>query len=221
MREGALMAEKRQPPPGLVILDGSGSAVPPLPWDAGVLVAPVNIPVEFLTGYLGPYRLLLSDLVVLTMISGPRVGPQRRSEDPSDLTSHVRRLHPGARIVVTKLRPVPLDDVEGKKVYLTTTAPPSAGPDLVSSLEEHHRCSVIGVSHQLADRPSLIADLESAPPFDVLLTELKAAAVDVAAETAVGKGAQVVFLDNRPDTDEVGELLLETARLAVERAENR
>lgn len=222
MREGALLAEKRQPPPGLVILDGSGSAVPPLPWDAGVLVAPVDIPVEYLTGYLGPYRLLLSDLVVLTMMSGPRVGPKSEDpEDPSDLTSHVRRLHPGARIVVTKLRPVPLDDVEGKKVYLTTTAPPSAGKDLVSSLEEHHRCSVIGVSHQLADRPSLIADLESAPPYDVLLTELKAAAVDVAAETAVAKGAQVVFLDNRPETDEVSELLLETARLAVERAENR
>jgi cyclic 2,3-diphosphoglycerate synthetase len=219
MREGALLAEKRQPSPGLVILDGSGSAVPPLPWDAGVLVAPLDIPVEYLTGYLGPYRLLLSDLVVLTMLSGPRVGP--RSEDPSDLTSHVRRLHPGARIVVTKLRPVPLDDVEGKKVYLTTTAPPSAGPDLVSSLEERHRCSVIGVSHQLADRPLLIADLESAPPYDVLLTELKAAAVDVAAEAALAKGAQVVFLDNRPETEEVGELLLETARLAVERAENR
>jgi cyclic 2,3-diphosphoglycerate synthetase len=225
MREGAALAERRQPPPGLVILDASGSAVPPLPWDAGVLVAPVDVPVEYLTGYLGPFRLLLSDLIVLTMLSGPRVGPQRRSEDPSDLTSHVRRLHPGARIVVTKLRPVPLGDVEGKKVYLTTTAPPSAGPAIVSSLEEHHRCSVIGVSHRLADRSSLITELESAPPYDVLLTELKAAAVDVAAQAARAKDAEVVFLDNRPETAEgdgdVSELLLETARLAVERAGTR
>ncbi|HEV3475421.1 MAG TPA: 2,3-diphosphoglycerate synthetase [Actinomycetota bacterium] len=226
LREAAHLAERREPVPGLVILDGSGSAVPPLPWDAGVLVAPADIPVEYLTGYLGPYRLLLSDLVVITMMSGPRVGPQSEGqEDPSDLTSHVRRLHPGARIVVTTLRPVPLDDVEGKKVYLTTTAPSPAGPDLVSWLEEHHRCSVVGVSHQLADRPALLAELNAAPPYDVLLTELKAAAIDVAVEDALNRGAEVVFLDNRPETadgdGDVSELLLETARLAVERAGNR
>ena len=33
--------------------------------------------------------------------------------------------------------------------------------------------------------------------FDVLLTELKAAAVDVACERAIERGARVVFVDNR------------------------
>jgi cyclic 2,3-diphosphoglycerate synthetase len=84
---------------------------------------------------------------------------------------------------------------------------------------------VIGVSHRLSDRPSLRADIDSAPPFDVLLTELKAAAVDVAAESALARDAEVVFLDNRPETawgdGEVDELLLETARMAVEKAGDR
>jgi cyclic 2,3-diphosphoglycerate synthetase len=84
---------------------------------------------------------------------------------------------------------------------------------------------VVGASHRLGDRAGLAGDLESAPPFDVLVTELKAAAVDVAAERALARGAEVVFADNRAQTiggdGEVGDLLLETARLAVDRAKER
>ena len=57
--------------PGLVILEGSGSAIPPVPWDAGILVVPATAPPEYLGGYLGPYRLLRSDLVVVTMAGDP------------------------------------------------------------------------------------------------------------------------------------------------------
>ena len=57
--------------PGLVILEGSGAAIPPVPWDAGILVVPATAPPEYLGGYLGPYRLLLSDLVVVTMAGDP------------------------------------------------------------------------------------------------------------------------------------------------------
>ena len=41
---------------GLVILEGSGSSIPPVPWDAGVLVVPASAPPEYLGGYLGPFR---------------------------------------------------------------------------------------------------------------------------------------------------------------------
>jgi predicted GTPase len=58
-----------------------------------------------------------------------------------------------------------------------------------------------------------------------LVTELKAAAVDVAADRAVARGAQVVFADNRAETlegdGELPALLEETARMAVERAGER
>lgn len=206
---------------GLVLLEGSGASIPPIPWDAGVLVCSATTPEEYLAGYLGPYRLLLSDLVVFTMSAGPDVGP----EDLTRLTSHVHRLKPDARIVVTDFRPVPLGDVRGRKVYFATTAPPSVGSALASHLEEAFECDVVGRSHRLADRAGLAEDLQKAPPFEVLVTELKAAAVDVAADLATARGAEVVFADNRAVTlegdGELPDLLLETARAAVDRAQKR
>jgi cyclic 2,3-diphosphoglycerate synthetase len=219
VREAARVAEERGP--GLVILEGSGAAVPPIPWDAGILVAPAGLPEEFLGGYLGPFRVLLSDLVVFTMGGGPDIGPQ----DLSGLISHVRRLRPDARSVVTEFVPVPLGEVRGKKVYFATTAPPAAGPRLVSSLEDDHGAVVVGSTHRLGDRGALRAELEAAPPYEVLVTELKAAAVDVAAEAALARGAEVVFADNRAVTidgdGQLPDLIEETARLAVERAGRR
>ena len=212
--EAARLAESMSP--SLVILEGSGAAVPNVPWDAGVLVCPAQIPEEYLRGYLGPYRILLSDLFVFTMGAGPS-GPQ----DLSSLLSHVRGLRPDARIALIELRPAPAGDVREKKVYFTTTAPSSAGPSLVASLEERHGCAVVGVSHRLADRAGLVEDLDAAPSYEVLLTELKAAAIDVAAEHALERGAVVVLSDNHARTvggdGELPDLLLETARLAVER----
>ena len=219
VRQAAELALREDP--GLVLLEGSGAAIPPIPWDAGVLVAPATAPREYLAGYLGPFRLLLSDVVVLTMARSPDVGP----EDLADLTSLVRRLRPDARIVVTDFRPVPLDDVGGKKVYFATTAPESVGPALVSYLEEANRCAVVGTTHSLSDRGRLAEEIDAAPAFDVLLTELKAAAIDVAAERARARGAEVVFADNRAETLEgdgdLPELLEDAARLAVERASSR
>lgn len=206
---------------GLVLLEGSGPALPPVPWDAGVLVCSATVPEEYLAGYLGPYRLLLSDLVVFTMGRSPDVGP----ENLAALTSHVRRLRPDARIVITDFRPVPLEDVKGKKVFFTTTAPPSAGPRLAQMLEKDHGCAVVGLSHRLSDREALAEEVEGAPPFDVLVTELKAAAVDVAAARARDRGAAVVFADNRAETLEgdgdLADLLLETVRIAERRASGR
>lgn len=212
--EAARLAEGMGP--GLVILEGSGAAIPPVPADAVILVSPASIPSSHLVSYEGPGRVLLSDLVVFTMGTGPSTGPQ----DHSSLVSHVRGLRPDARIALIRFRPAPAGDVREKKVYFTTTAPPSAGPSLVASLEEHEGCSVVGISHRLSDRAGLTEDLDAAPDYDVLLTELKAAAIDVAAERALERGADVVLADNRPETvegDPLPDLLLETAQLAVER----
>ena len=84
---------------------------------------------------------------------------------------------------------------------------------------------MVKVSSKLADRAGLEADLASAPPFDVLLTELKAAAVDVGARRAVERGAEVAFVDNRPRSvggdGDVDDLLREVVGLAAERAGRR
>jgi cyclic 2,3-diphosphoglycerate synthase len=201
---------------GLVILEGSGSAIPPVPWDAGILVAPASVPEEYLTGYLGPYRILRSDLLVITMSGG--------SNEPQHLfpfRSHVRRLRADARYVVTDFQPGPLGEVRGKGVYLTTTAPPEAASEQAKHLQEAHGARVVGYSTRLADRAGLDEDLDAAEEFDILVTELKAAAVDVACERAIGRGAGIVFFDNRPITTggdgDLDELLRDVCLLAIER----
>jgi cyclic 2,3-diphosphoglycerate synthetase len=177
---------------GTVVLEGSGSAVPSVPWDAGILVVPATLPEEYLAGYLGPFRLLLSDLVVVTMATGPA-----GLENLPALRSHVRRLHGDARLIVTDFHPQPLGDVSDRDVFFTTTAPGPVAARQAGSLERDHGCRVVGWSAGLADRAELARELDAARGYEVLLTELKAAAVDVACERALARGAQVVFVDNR------------------------
>jgi len=176
-----------------VVLEGSGSAMPTVPWDAGVLVVPGGVLPSSVTGYLWPLRVLLSDLVVFIMVSGPQ-GP----ENLSALDSHIRRLRADLQVAVAELIPVPLENVRGKDVFLATTANPGVSAGLAGKLERTAGCHVTGMSTRLADRAGLEEDLASAAAFDVLLTELKAGAVDVAARRALERGARVVFLDNRP-----------------------
>ncbi|MDP9341962.1 MAG: 2,3-diphosphoglycerate synthetase [Actinomycetota bacterium] len=206
---------------GVIILEGSGSAVPPIPWDAAVLVAPAQVPEEYIGGYLGPFRILLSDLFVVTMASGPSSGPKKLFA----LESHVQRLNGDARFVVTDFQPAPLRDVRGRAVYFTTTAPEEVAARQVAHLESEFGCRVVGHSTHLADRMALVEDLERAEGYDMLLTELKAAAVDVASERAMARGAEVVFVDNRAvtvsDGPELPALLEETLERAVARHARR
>jgi cyclic 2,3-diphosphoglycerate synthase len=204
-----------------VILEGSGSAIPTIPWDAGVLVAPASLPVEHLAGYLGPFRVLLSDLVVFMIGTGPNAG----SNNLSALESHARRLRADIRVAVAKLQPVVLGDVRGKDAFFATTARDELAGPLAQELERTAGCRVVSFSSRLADRVGLEQDLASAPRFDVLVTELKAAAVDVAARRALERGAEVAFIDNRPKAaggdGDVDDLLRDVMALARSRARER
>ena len=181
-------------PGDLLLVEGSGSAVPPVHADATVLVVPADSDPELIRGYLGPYRVLLADLIVVTMCESPR-GVGKKPDAVTEALHSISRRSPVLRTV---LRPVPLEPVGGDRVFFATTAPATVGASLVNALEERHGCEVVAMSHRLADRPALISDLAAAPPFDVLLVELKAAAVDVAVRSATRAGARVVFCDNRP-----------------------
>jgi cyclic 2,3-diphosphoglycerate synthase len=203
---------------GLVVLEGSGASVPPVPWDAGVLVAPASVDASRLGAGLGPYRLLLSDLVVLTMAASPA-----GLENLSALRSLVQRIRGDARLIVTDFEPVPLADVQGRDAFFATTAPTATAERQVASIEARCGCRVVGWSARLADRAGLARDMDEVEGFDVLLTELKAAAVDVGARRAEAIGAEVVFVDNRPvsadgDVDAELERVIE---LAVDRGSRR
>jgi cyclic 2,3-diphosphoglycerate synthase len=211
--EAARLAASREP--GIVLLEGSGASIPPVPWDAGILVVPASLPEEYLGGYLGPYRLLLSDLVVFTMMGSPDSGP----ENLPALRSHAKRIRPDVELSVADFEPVPLQDVRDRVVYFTTTAPEQVAEKQVERLETLAGCRVVGWSAHLADRKRLEEDMDKAEGYDVLLTELKAAAVDVACERALARGAEVVFMDNRVST---GRLELQDAiRAALASAQER
>ncbi len=196
----------------LLVLEGSGAAIPPVHADATVCVVPATADPELVTGYLGAYRILLANLVVVTMAEA---GAGDRAVEA------VRRLAPGLGLVETVLRPAPLTPVSGRTVFYVTTAPPAAGDVLVGHLEREHGAKVVGTSHNLARRPQLVADLERMDEADVLLVELKAAGVDVAARVALERRMDVVFCDNRVVTKDADgpfeKLVLETATLAEER----
>jgi cyclic 2,3-diphosphoglycerate synthetase len=183
-----------QLPGDLLLLEGSGAAIPPVHADATILVVPGYCDPELIRGYLGGYRVLLADLVAVTMCESPRSSPTQVEAVLEAIRSISRRVV----VVRTVLRPVPLGPVCGAKVFFATTAPTSVTAVLAAYLQERYGCEVVATSSRLADRPALRAELEEAGPFDVLLVELKAAAVDVAARAAAAVGARTVVCDNRP-----------------------
>lgn len=215
----AAIAAAERLPGDLTVLEGSGAAVPPAHADATVLVVPGDIDLELLGGYLGAYRLLLADLAVVTMSEPPRSSPHQVEAVLEVFRSTSRQ----APIVRTVLRPVPLGSVTGARVFFATTAPDDVSTSLTLYLQDRFGCEVIATSSHLADRHALRADLEAASAFDVLLVELKAAAVDVAVRAATSVGARVVFCDNRPIAVEQGsdgrldDAIRDLGRLASER----
>lgn len=188
------IAAAEQLPGDLTVLEGSGAAVPPAHADATALVVPADADPELLGGYLGAYRLLLADVALVTMAGPPRSSPHQ-VETTLEVLRGISRQIP---VVRTVLRPQPLGPVDGMKVFFATTAPDVVSASLASSLQDRFSCEVVATSSHLADRQALQADLAAAREFDVLLVELKAAAVDVAVRTATARGARVVFCDNRP-----------------------
>lgn len=198
-------------PESLLVLEGSGAAVPPVHADATVCVVPATADPELVAGYLGAYRLLLADLVVVTMAE----------ERGGGVVEAIRSVAPTVDLVETVLRPFPLEPIAGRRVFYVTTAPSSAGGVLTTHLEDGHGAKVVGTSHNLARRPQLAVDLDQMHGADIMLVELKAAGVDMAAKMALERGMDVVFCDNRVVTtggDESFEaLVLKTATRAEKR----
>jgi cyclic 2,3-diphosphoglycerate synthase len=182
--EGMRKALEREPE--LVLFDGSGAAIPPVDADARVLVAGAHQPPDLVTGYLNAYRILISDLVVLTMAE--------EETEHRVLAERIREVKDVA-VVATVLRPRPVTDIAGKTVAFFTTADPAAAELLERHLLDEHGASEVTVSSNLAKRDELRKDLERAEA-DIYLVEIKAAAIDVVCEAASESGIEVVFADN-------------------------
>jgi cyclic 2,3-diphosphoglycerate synthase len=165
LRLGVELAEERRP--DVVVFDGSGAAIPPVSVNARVLVVGGG---QDATAYLNPYRVLVSDLVLL--MGGGATAPIRELKD--------------VPVIPVELRLRPMKPLGGQRVAVFT-----AGPAPVDDLD----ADVVHVSRNLADRAALREELKDVEA-DAFLVEIKAAAIDVVAEAAVERGIECVFAAN-------------------------
>jgi cyclic 2,3-diphosphoglycerate synthase len=174
--EGAELAAARRP--DVVLFDGSGAAIPPIAVDRRILVAG---PQDLRAG-LNAYRVLVSDLVVLT--SGEADAVHAIADVP---------------VVHAELRLRPAEPLAGRRTAVFTTGPAPT---------EHLDADVVAVSRNLADREALRRDLQDVDA-EVYLVELKAAAIDVVAEAALERGAELVLAANDVVSPELDESVFE------------
>ncbi|MEO6866795.1 MAG: 2,3-diphosphoglycerate synthetase, partial [Gaiellales bacterium] len=187
--EGARMAAELKPQ--LILLEGSGSCVPPVRADATLLLATTARPQDLLGG-LGPYRLGLADVVIV-------MGDDEQEAARICEEAAKQPAWRGTRMIGASLVPTPVEPVDGLRVAAFTTAPEFVAP-LVRSELEGRGAHVELVSCNLARREELERDLEKAAAggVDAVVVELKAAAIDAVAEFADRSGIRVIFLDNVP-----------------------
>ena len=195
---GAALAAEGEP--DLAIFDGSGAAIPPVDTGARVLVTSTAQPPEVVTGYLNAYRILVSDLVVVT--GGVDDALVEAIHDVKDVPA-----------VPVELRPRPVEPVAGRRVAYFSTAPAHAHEAIERHLREEHGAEVTFVSGNLARRDALRDEISRAEA-EVYLVEIKAAAIDVVAEAALARGVEVVFADNELVSAGVLDLDTELIRLA-------
>ena len=193
-----------------VVFDGSGAAIPPVAAGKRVLVTSTFDPPALVTGYLNAYRILLADLVLVTMADA--------STPHEPLADAIRDVKPEVTVIAVGFRPRPLAPIDGKRVAYFTTAAPSAHERLAADLGGYG-AEVVHVSGSLADRPALQRELETVDA-DVYLTEIKAAGIDVVAEAGERRGVEIVLAANDlvhcPGQPELDPALLALAQ--VERA---
>jgi cyclic 2,3-diphosphoglycerate synthase len=208
VHDGARIAVELRP--DLVVFDGSGAALPPVATDRTLAVVGAHQNPAVAGGYLNAFRLLLADLVVVTMAE-----PGTAWEAMVDA---LRAVVPETTIVATTLRPRPAADVRGRRIAYFCTAPASAHAVLAGHLAEEHGAEVVHVSGNLSNREALRVELDSIDA-DVFVVELKAAAVDVVAEAALARGVEVILAGNEvrpgPGQPDLDEMVLEMARIRL------
>lgn len=196
---------------GITVFDGSGAAIPPVAVGRRVLVAGANQDPEYITGFLGAYRVLISDLLLLAMSEEPLAD----EEKVSGIVEAVHKLKPGMAVIPTVFRPRPVGEIGGLRVAYLSTAPQQVLEKLSGHLEERYDCEVVGVSGNLSDRRRLAEDLDRMEEPEAYLTEIKAAAVDVVTRRGAQEEKPVLYCDNDPVGDGLDEALLRLAREAV------
>ncbi len=182
-----------------ILFDGSGAAIPPIKTQMKLLVLSAAQPLEYFESYMGPYRIRLADVAIITMAEEPLADDRKITA----VETILREINPDLELITTYFRtaPVTADDFSGKTAVLATTAPAVMGDKIKSYLEEQQGVTVTGISFALSNRPRLHEDLTSftgGKKPDVIFVELKAAAIDVVVNFARDQGIRIAFVNNIP-----------------------
>ncbi|MFX1518870.1 MAG: 2,3-diphosphoglycerate synthetase [Promethearchaeota archaeon] len=190
VKEGIRIAEKL--PVDLIIVEGSGPTIPPVMAALFIIVIGAQQPLSTIKGILNPYRIKLSELAIVTNCEAPLATDNKIKE----IYKTVKAINPEIKVCYTKFRPKILGDIRNKTVFYASTIPIEMMKTVVNYLEQNYDCNIVGTSVSLSNRAILKGDLKKLTQADVLVTELKAAAVDVATKTALQMGKSTIYCDN-------------------------
>jgi cyclic 2,3-diphosphoglycerate synthetase len=214
IKEGAALANTKAA--DIVIAEGSGPTLPPLKTDLSLHVISAEQDPDDLDTFFDLFKLQRADIIIVT-------GSEEPWADEGKLTRIEYALHsirPNLPIFFTVFRPEPLGDITGKKVFFAAASNPEIVRRQAAYIEEEYGASIVFASPHLSDREALAEDLkEGLADSEILLTELKAASVDQAAETAGEFGVPVIFLQNRPAPRSAGndpaETILQQVKMII------
>ncbi len=190
--EGMVIVERLNPE--ILIVESSGASVPPVKAERTICVLGADQEWASIVGYLGIYRILISDLIFLTMCEDPIASKNKVHQ----LIEEIFKVKPDAKILKSVFRPKPLYSINNKRVFLTMTAKKIIGRKISDYLEKQYNCKVVKLSFNLANRTLLKKELSDFNGYDVLLTELKASSVDLVTEFALSAGKEINYLNNIP-----------------------
>ena len=179
--------------PDVVLVEGSGAAVPPVEADRRICVTTAPLAERQALSHLGPYRLLGADLVVLLGADAVPV-PVRE-----DVERRIAEWSGSGTVVPCRLEPEPVGELpRGARAAFFSTAP--AGFERLRDRLARDGVELCVASANLARRSELERDLATAvrERCDLFLTELKAASIELVGEEAQRRGVPFALVRNRP-----------------------
>ncbi len=180
--------------PDLIIVEGSGASIPDIETDKNICIIGAGQSWGSIVGYLGIYRILLADLIIITMCEEPMADRKKISF----LENEIKKIKPAVKIIKTIFRPEPLADVSGKKIFMAMTASEAIKPKIKKYMEENYNCEVKQMSFSLSNRKQLKKDLQNCIDYNTVLAELKAASVDLLTDYALKNKKEIIYMNNIP-----------------------
>jgi len=178
----------------LIIVEGSGASIPDIKVNKTICIIGAGQYWENIVGYLGIYRILRADLIIITMCEEPTADKKKISF----LESEIKKIKPGVKIIRSVFRPKPLSDISGKKIFMAMTASEIIKSRIKKYMEKNYSCKIRQMSFSLSNRKQLKRDLQNCNDYNTILTELKAASVDLLTRYAVKHKKEIVYMNNIP-----------------------